>query len=155
MRVFLPASLPMLRAWVAAGSVGPGPLTGYAVTPGLREFYAGADDEELEYAATARAARASLRLVPGTEPRRVVVAVDAADVTARDDLDEGAVQSGVLPWRAVAAALVDDEEAEVAVAQAIGVVDEADFGDPDAEFLVGATEEFELQWFAAQELADL
>ena len=81
--------------------------------------------------------------------------MDAPDVAVRDDLDEGAVQSAGLPWRAVASALIDDEEAEVAVAQAIGVVDEADFGEPDAEFLVGATEQYELRWFATQELAGL
>lgn len=156
MRVYLPASLTILRRWVATGRIGAAPLTGYAVTPGLREWYIEGDAEELEYAATARAARACLRMLSGTEPRRVVVAIDVDAVVVRDDLDEGAVQvPSDVPLTAVAAALVDDEEAEVAVAEAIGAIDAADLGDPDAEFVVDAAEGYELQWFASQELADL
>jgi hypothetical protein len=157
MRIFLPASLAMLRAWVGERGAGPAPLTGYAVTSGLRAFYVDTDQDELEYAAMTRAARASLRLL-STEPRRVVVAVDVPDATVevRDDLDEGVVRTTEpVPWRSFAAAFVDDEEAEGAVAQAIPVVDAADLGDSDAEFLVGETEAYELQWFAVQELADL
>jgi hypothetical protein len=157
MRVYLPASLGLLRAWVQERSAGPAPLTGYAVTPGLRGFYAGADDHELEYVAMTRSARASLRLL-STESRRVVVAVEVNDelVDVRDDLDEGVVRvTSPVPWRSFAAAFVDDEEAEAAVAQAVPVVDAADLGDEDAEFLVGETEGYELQWYATQELADL
>jgi hypothetical protein len=133
-------------------------LTGYAVTPGLREWYADADIHELEYAATARAARASLRLLQESEPRRVVLAVDAPDaaVSVRDDLDEGAVElSAAVPWPAVAAALVDAQEAEDDVRLAIGQVDAADLGDADAEFAVSSTEDHELLWYATQEIPDL
>lgn len=157
MRVYLPASPALLRAWVQERGAGPAPLTGYAVTPGLRAYYADTSDDELEYAAMTRAARASLRLL-STESRRVVVAVDVpdAEIEVRDDLDEGVVRAtGHVPWRAFAAAFMDDEEAEAAVAQAVPVVDEADLGDPDAEFLIGETEAYELQWYATQELADL
>lgn len=158
MRVYLPTSLPMLRAWAAAGEVGPLPLTGFAVTPGLREWYASADDEELEYAATARAARSSLRLIPVSEPRRavLVVVLDGQSVTVRDDLTEGAVQlQAVVGWGQVACAFVDDSDAEPAVGEALGAIDAADLEDPDAEFVVSTAEDHELQWFATQEIATL
>lgn len=159
MRVYLPATLGLLRAWHAAGSVGPPPLTGYAVTPALREWYAEADAEELEYAATARAARAALRLLAGGDPpRRVVLALDAAaeEVQVRDDLDDGAVQlAAPLPWRKVAAGLVDDEAAAPAVARAAQLVDAADLGDEDAELAVGDAEDHTLAWYATQELGTL
>ena len=154
--MFLPASLPILRAWVLARGIGPPPLTGYAVTPGLRQEYGDADLEELEFAATARAARASLRLVPGTEPRRVVVALEVAGAVVRDDLATGAVEIGVpVPWRCVSCALVDDEDAQAAVARAISAVDAADLGELAAVRLVEQTEGYDLQWFATQELTDL
>lgn len=157
-RVYVPASLPLLRAWRRAGAL-PAPLTGYAVTSGLRKWYADDDDEALEYAATGRAARASLRLLDGAEQRRVVLAIDAdadADATVRDDLDEGAViVAGPVAWRAVVAGLVDDPAALQAVSAAAAVVDAADLGDDDAEFAVGEAESHELLWFATQELCDL
>lgn len=153
-RVYVPASLPLLRAWRDAGHL-PADVTAYAVTPGLRAWYADGDEEELEYAATRRAARASLRLLAGPETRRVVLAVEA-DPTVRDDLDEGAVVvPEPVPWRAVAAGLVDEAAAEPAVTAAAAVVDAADLGDDDAELTVGEAEDHGLLWFAAQELRDL
>jgi hypothetical protein len=153
-RVYVPASLALLRAWQAAGEL-PADLTGYAVTPGLRAWYVDGDDEELEFAATGRAARASLRLLDDSEQRRVVLAVDA-DVVVRDDLDEGAViVEQPVPWRAVVAGLVDDPSAQQAVLAAAAGVDAAELGDADAEFAVGEAESHELLWFATQELCDL
>lgn len=153
-RVYVPASLPLLRAWQAAGEL-PAALTGYAVTPGLRDWYANDDVEALEYAATGRAARASLRLLHGAEQRRVVLVVDA-DAAVRDDLDEGAViVERPVAWRAVAAGMIDDPEAQQAVTAAAVAVDAADLGDDDAEFAVGEAESHELLWFATQELCDL
>lgn len=153
-RVYIPASLPLVRAWRVAGEL-PAPLTGYAVTPGLRAWYADGDDEELEYAAAGRAARASLRLLDDAEHRRVVLAVET-DAVVRDDLDDGAVNV-VRPvaWRAVVAGMIDDPAAQQAVAAAAAVVDAADLGDDDAEFAVGEAESHELLWFATQELCDL
>ncbi len=148
--------------------LGPTPLTAYGVTAGLREWYASADAEELEYAASQRAARASLRLLGGAAAprgvdgaaglRRVVLALEVppGSVATRDDLDEGAVTvAGELPWRLVAAALVDTEAAQGAVGKAVLAVDAADLGEQDAELTVGDAEDFELAWYAAQELAGL
>lgn len=161
-RVYVPATLALLRAWLTAGEV-PAPRTGYAVTPGLRAWYEEGDAEELEYAATGRAARASLRLLSaevgavlgGVEPRRLVLAVDA-DATVRDDLDEGAVVvERPVRWPSVVAGLVDDCAAAQAVSAAVQLVDAADLGDDDAELTVGEAEGHELLWFATQELCDL
>lgn len=127
MRVYLPATLPLLRQWRAAGAV-PAPTTGFAVTPALRAADPGADEEELEYAATALAAEASARLPPAQgDGRRVVLAVDA-DAVVRDH-EPGAVEVvEPVPWRAVAAGLVGAD---------------------------GRSAGAELLWYATQELGDL
>ena len=100
MRVYVPATWPMLRTMVKNGILEPIGGTAFALTPRLRESYASGDDEELEYAALNEAARASLRLLAvefglgedSTPARRVVVAADLTDVTLRPDLDDGAVR---------------------------------------------------------------
>src|SRR5947199_4540067 len=114
MRIYLPATTTTLHALIDAGEVGPPPLTAFAVTPGLREWYVDDDAEELEYAATVEAARGSLRLIDaddGARRRRVVVAADVpdADVTVRDDLDRGVVEVAAwVPLSAIASVHVDD-----------------------------------------------
>ena len=166
MRVYLPATTNVLRTLVDEGRL-TGPLTAFAVTPGLREFYAlsdaGADEEELEYAALLAAARASLRLVdvdPSAARRRVVLAADAPDsaVSEVEDphADRGAVRiSGDVALAAVASAHVDGAEAEDDVRAAVGVVLEADLGSEDAQFVVDQAEGHELAWYATQEIGTL
>src|SRR5918911_4935333 len=80
MRVYIPATLTMLRTLVNSGELVPVAGTAFALTPMLRESYAAGDTEELEYAAMNEATRASLRLVAAeldgdsaAIPRRVVV----------------------------------------------------------------------------------
>src|SRR3954467_14141460 len=95
MRVYVPATLPMLAAAVTTGSVDA--TVAAAVTPALREWYIEGDAEELEYAAMLAAARSSLRLLaadPAAPRRRVVVAVELPDGAARPapDLDRSAVR---------------------------------------------------------------
>ncbi len=85
MRVYLPATLPVLAGVLRAAEIGPAPVQAYTVTPALREWYASADMEELEYAALMYAARASLRLLradPDAPRRRVVLAADVPDEQA-------------------------------------------------------------------------
>jgi hypothetical protein len=62
-RVYVPATISLLRRLVSDGELRPVGGTAFAVTPALRESYASGDTEELEYAAMADAARASLRLL--------------------------------------------------------------------------------------------
>ncbi|GLY64494.1 DUF6912 family protein [Amycolatopsis taiwanensis] len=156
MRVYLPATIGMLRKLVSEGKLQPVSGTGFALTPALRESYTSGSTEELEYAALLDAARASLRLLADDEkerPRRVVVSVDVDNATARPDLDAAVVRlAGPVVLAEVAAVHVDSEEAEEAVRTAANVIDAADLGDLDAEFALGDAEDHELAWYAPQEL---
>jgi hypothetical protein len=150
----------MLRRLVTEGTLDPMGGTAFALTPSLREAYAYGDTEELEYVAMRDAARASLRLLAielaGDQPawaRRVVVAADTDTATVRPDLDEAAVRvTGSIPIAAVVSVHIDEPDAEHAVREAAAVIDAADLGDPDAEFLLGEAEDFELAWYDATEL---
>ncbi|GAA4546145.1 DUF6912 family protein [Amycolatopsis samaneae] len=156
MRVYLPATIAMLRELNTTGEFRARSGTGFALTPALREAYASGSDEELEYAALLDAARASLRLIAAEEkgePRRAVVSADVEDATHRPDLDAAVVRlAGPVPLSRIAAIHVDAAEAEEAVTAAAAVIDAADLGDPDAEFTLGDAEDHELAWYAPQEL---
>ncbi|MFJ1589651.1 DUF6912 family protein [Kitasatospora albolonga] len=166
MRVYVPLTLSGLAAAHASGEVGPGPLTAYAVTPGLREWYVSDDIEELEYAALSRAAAASLRLIAGNPDearRRIVVAVDVPDGAATADPDHGLSTASLgevriataLPLAKAAAVHVDADEAEKDVAAAAAALGAADLGDDDAQFTVDGAEDHELLWFGVQEIQQL
>ncbi|MGY5030616.1 DUF6912 family protein [Streptomyces sp. 900116325] len=166
MRVYVPLTLSGLAAAHRAGEIGPGPLTAYAVTPALREWYVSDDIEELEYAALNRAAAASLRLIagdPGAVRRRAVVAVDVPDGQAVADPDHnldpsslGEVRIASAVALAKAAAVhVDADDAEKDVAAAASVLGAADLGDDDAQFVVDGAEDHELLWFGVQEIPNL
>jgi hypothetical protein len=165
MRVFLPSTLPALAEALRAGHVGPGTglgsgaLSGYAVTPALREAYASGDEEELEYSALTEAARASLRMIANDKaapPRRVVLAADLpADQVKPDaqDSEPGRVLiSAAVPIDRLASAHVDDAEAGADVRAAADALPAADAGDEDAKFAVDGAEGHELGWYATQEL---
>lgn len=160
MRVYIPATLAMLRTLVKSGELVPVSGIAFALTPMLRESYATGDTEELEYAAMTEAARASLRLLsteldddPQRSARRVVVAADMAQVRLRPDLDDAVVSvPGPVPITAVAAVHVDLAEAQTAVRAAAEVVTAADLGDPDAEFTIGDAEDHQMAWYAPAEL---
>lgn len=161
MRVYLPATSIALRELDDTGACAPPPLTAFAVTPGLREWYVDDDAEALEYAAMTEAARASLRLLdaaPQAARRRVVLAVDVADsaVEIRDDLDRGVVQVlQAVPISAVASVHIDDADAEPTVAAAAQAIVAADLGDPQAQERTDDAEGFDLAWYATQEIGDL
>lgn len=73
--------------------------------------------------------------------------------TLRPDLDDAVVRlSGPITWNRVASVHLDLVEAEPAVAKAVDVIDAADMGDPDAEFVLGDAEDHQLAWYATQEL---
>lgn len=161
MRVYLPATSRVLEGLADSGVLGPAPLTGFAVTAGLREHYLDDDIEALEYAAAAEAARAALRLIaadPAAAKRRLVISADVPDasVAVRDDLDRGVVRVAVeIPLAWCASVHADDDEAEATVALAAEQIDAADLGDPEAEEAVDDAEGFELSWYATQEIPDL
>jgi hypothetical protein len=159
-RVYIPATVAMLKALSADGELAAVGNTAFALTPALRESYASGGDEELEYAAMLDAARASLRLLntelekdPQAPPRRAVISADVDGAELRPDLDYAVVRlAGPIPLKVVAAVHLDTPEAEDAVRAAAAVVDAADLGDPDAEFTMGDAEDHELAWYAPQEL---
>ncbi|ALG13580.1 DUF6912 family protein [Kibdelosporangium phytohabitans] len=156
MRVYLPATVTMLHELNTAGEFKPLNGTAFALTPALREMYTEGSAEDLEYVAMADAARASLRLLssdPEAMRRRVVIAADVDGVTVRPDLDHSVVRlPGPVVLKDVASIHMDNSEAEDAVAKAVAVIDAADMGDEDAEFVLGDAEDHELAWYATQEL---
>ena len=158
MRVYLPCTLEQLRSALSTGQVDA--TLAFAVTPALREWYVEGDAEELEYAAGAAAARASLRLLAsgGNQPRRVVLAAEVPDGEAlpATDVDRAAVRlTGPVLLRLVDSALVDDASAADDVRRAAAALAAADAGDDDAAFVVDSVEDHELGWWAVQELAVL
>jgi hypothetical protein len=161
-RVYLPATLPMLASLKERGELDP-PSEAHAVTPELREWYAEGDEEELEYVAFTRAAQGALRLLrhePAAPRRRVVVSVDVPPhgIRRRGEQELGSSLVWVLdavPLGAVAAVHVDGPGAEFDIAQAADVVDEAAAGDPDAQFTVDGAEDHELAWYDPTELGQL
>jgi hypothetical protein len=159
-RVYLPATTTVVRTLLDQRLLDP-PLTAFAVTPALREWYVDDDIEELEYAAMLEAARSSLRLLdadPAAARRRVVVAFDApdSDVEVRDDLDRGVVRvTAPVPLGAVASVHLDERAAEQAVAAAADAIVAADLGSAEAQDTVDDAEGFELAWYATQELDEV
>ncbi len=159
MRVYLPATLPALRRLLDDDRLGDAPLPAYAVTPALREWYAEGDDEELEYAAMALAAAASVRMLdadPDAPRRRVVVVAETLSAEPAPHVDRAAVRvTAAVALRDVQAVHVDDPAAVPDVTAAADAVIEADLGSEDAAFRVAQAEGHELQWYATQEIGPL
>lgn len=161
MRVYLPSTFPGLRALLDNGGLGDPPLPGYAVTGDLREWYAEGDLDELEYAAMALAAKASVRLLDADQDavrRRVVVVVEVPDSEVRlvPHVDRAAVKvTAAVPLRDVKAVHVDDTSAVPDVKVAADAVVEADLGSEDAAFRLEQAEGHELAWYATQEIGPL
>lgn len=161
MRVYIPVTLAVLQQLVADGVVQPLGGTAFAVTPTLRESYAEGGDDELSEVVLGEAARASLRLLAagadededsGLPIRRAVLVADA-EAELRPDLDDAVVKIvGPVAIDQIVAAYVDIADAEPAVKAAVAVIDAADLGDEDAEFVVGDAQDHDLAWYATQEL---
>lgn len=170
MRVYVPLTLPALAQAHRSGELTAGSADAYAVTPGLREWYASDHVEELEYAALGRAAEASLRRLAGDPEavrRRVVVAVDVPDGSAPALAESGggsgadpgllgAVRiAGPLALSEAAAVHVDADDAVPDVAAAAAALAAAGQGDTGAQATVEGAEAHELLWFATQEIPAL
>jgi len=167
LRVYLPSTLPALTELLHTGEIGPAPVRGFAVTPALREWYSSGDLEELEYVAMMYAARKSLRLLatdPAAPTRRVVLAAELPDgpsgaiaATSGAGFDEAALVRINRPveLRDLVSVHVDDPSASSEIGIAVASILAADSGDEDAKFVVDGAEDYELQWYATQEIADL
>lgn len=157
MRVYIPATMPLLAGWLAAGRAPAGPA--HAVTPDLREWYREGSEDEMEYVAQLAAARSALDLLaadPDAPRRRVVLAADVADADvapgpARSEIVVGAA----VPLSAWASALLDDDEAEAVVSAAVTALGAAAAGDDDAAFLLDEAGATEMGWYGVQELPHL
>jgi len=161
-RVYVPATVPMLTTLRASGRLGTGPTVAHAVTPALREWYAEGDEEELEYVAFTRAAQAALQLLrhdPDAPRRRVVVSADVASTAlVHEDVELGSSTVRLpqpVTLTEVAAIHVDGADAAEEVAAAADMVEEALAGDPDAQFTVDGAEDHELEWYDPSELGQL
>jgi hypothetical protein len=165
-RVYVPSTLLGLAPLGARGALGPADdhsaVEGHAVTPQLREWYAEADEEELEYVAFTRAAQDALQLLHRDEsaPRRRVVV--SADVPAKvivhvsSDLGASLVRLATpVEFPAIASIHVDGVDAEADVTAAAMVVLAALAGDPDAQFVVDGAEDHELEWYDVSEVDQL
>lgn len=166
MRIYLPATIPLLAAardagcFTASRDAGPGGLPAHAVTPAVREWYTEGDLEELEYTALLEAAEAALELLrhDGKAPRRrVVVAADVPDAVVRPG---GTFRSSVrlqapVDLATVVSLHVDEVEAEPTIETAIGSLEAAYAGDDDARFQLDEAEACDLLWYDVTELDQL
>lgn len=144
-RIYVPANAAMLRTLADTGEVKPVSAV-HAVTAWLRREAPGADVEDLEYTAFADAAAASVALLPGQEPRRVVISADVPDDRVAEHGDgTGADFSGSVKLKKVAAVHMDDADA------AREIIAELESDEPD----VAAIEANVLDWYAPTELQDL
>jgi hypothetical protein len=162
MRVYVPATWPMLRTLVRSGELDPIGGTAFALTPRLREHYTSGDDEELEYAAMAQAARASVGLLaadPETVRRRVVISAEVSAVPPADgstELGDARLELRVvIPWTSVASVHVDAIQATSVIGKAADLWEAAQDGDDDALFALDSCEGEDLMWYATQEIPDL
>lgn len=161
-RVYVPATLPLLATVREQRELRPVPIFAHAVTPALREWYAEGDEEELEFVAFTRAAQGALRLLRYDDDaprRRVVISADIpVSAVRREDPELGSSivrLTEPVPLPAIAAIHVDAPEAETDVAAAAEVVEEALVGDPDAQFTVDSAEAHALAWYDVSELDSL
>jgi len=156
-RVYLPATLPLLTRWLALGAAElAGPA--YAVTPSVREWYREGDEEELEHVAQVTAATGSVELLAedaAAPRRRVVIAADVDDVAVSPTpaVNRAAVAiSRSVPVTQWASALLDGPEAAPVVASAVAALARAALGDDDAQFALDDAAAVELGWYGVQEL---
>lgn len=165
MRVYLPVTMPLLAAGRQARDFG-GQLAAHAVTPSVREWYTEGDEEELEFSALVDAANSSLRLLaadPEAPRRRVVVAAQVPDATVQPHSGAGQRHQDRSAVRLLAPVAladvvsvhVDDDDAALAVREAIAALPAADAGDADALFALDEAEAHDLLWYDVTEIDDL
>jgi hypothetical protein len=164
MRVYVGTTLTQLQALRDKGLEPP--VRAHAVTPSLREWYVEGDQDELEYAASADAARDSLHLLAAAGSpaarRRVVVAADVPDAAVHhepatlEDSGRSAVRLELsLDLEHVVSIHVDDDLALDDVAAAVAALPAAQAGDEDAQFTVDGADGHELAWYDVSELDDV
>lgn len=144
-RIYLPADVAMLAHLAETGEVAP-VATVHTVTAWLTGAAPGANEDDLEYTAFADAATASVALLAGQVPRRVVISADVPEalVIERAEGTEADFE-GTVSLKLVAAIHVDDATAAEEIAAELA----SDSPDLDA------IEANVLDWYAPSELQDL
>jgi hypothetical protein len=152
-RVYVPLDSEAL-ARLAAGELGPPPLEGYCATSALRRWYdedvgpdAGSDDEQLEAAAAALAAQASLAGLDPGGSTRLVAAVDVDGAVPDELVQPGRVRlERPVRLADLAAVLADTSDAAADVRAAVA--------DP-SDARLDAVEGHALAWWGPGELVTL
>ncbi|HEX2145432.1 MAG TPA: hypothetical protein VHG10_13085 [Glycomyces sp.] len=141
-RIYVPANAAMLKTLADTGELKPVSAV-HTVTAWLDREAPGADVEDLEYTAFADAATASVALLPGGVPRRVVISADVPDERVTERAEGTAVDfDGSVKLKKVAAVHVDDAAAAEEIAR------ELESDEPDPELIEANV----LDWYAASEL---
>ena len=165
MRTFLPTTPAQLALWRADGV--PAGVLGVRADDGFRLWYTDSDtsgaehgtpaelEEELEWAALQVAAQLSLHELAAdpSDPRRVVVSLDAVADVDDVDLPGGCRLSAAVPWARVAAVHLDEQAAAGAVQAALTAVAPATAATPVtvAGDLADPLDKHELLWFSPEE----
>lgn len=139
-RIYVPANAAMLRALADTGELEPaGPV--HMVTRALRLAHPDADVEDLEYTAFDDASLASIGLLAGQVPRRVVVSADVPGDRLEEREGTAADFRGTVRLKKVAAVHVDDADAAALLAS-----DAPDLAELEARLL---------DWYAPSELDEV
>ena len=162
MRVYVASTLSGLTRLLSDGGLlvpAGSTLTAHGVTRELWNASPEAEQDELEYTALMAAAYDSLVLIadtPGERPARVVIVAEAPDQAVGRVVDvtsEVTVEVDLLLAR-ISAIHVDEPTAADVVRAAAALVPAAQQGDADALDAV-ELEDYELLWYATQEIAEL
>ena len=150
MTVVVPVSVEQLSGLREAPLAGP--VTGFAVTPGLRDTFGlgDADEEEADRTALLLAGLSSLT----SYGKRLAVVIDALAVDHGDPLGEVTLRG--VAWGEVSAIFADSPEAATAVSAAAEAVSGLDLDVAwDVEAVHVLMAEHDLLWFGPEELDTL
>lgn len=162
MRVYVASTLSGLTRLLSDGALrvpAESTLTAHGVTRELWTASPEAEEDELEYTALLAAAYDSLVLIadtPGEHPARVVIVAEVPDraVGRVVDVTSEVTVDVDLPLARISAIHVDEPAAADAIRAAVALLPAAQQGDAAAMDVV-ELEDYELLWYATQEIADL
>ena len=144
-RIYVPADIAMLAHLAETGEVKP-VSTVHTVTTWLERAAPGADVEDLEFTAFSDAAMASVALLAGQVPRRVVISADVPDELVIERIEGTEADfEGNVRFKLVAAIHVDDARAAGEIAAELAS------NTPDLD----AIEANVLDWYDPSELQEL
>ncbi|GAB3219828.1 hypothetical protein GCM10027447_03390 [Glycomyces halotolerans] len=145
-RIYVPANLAILGGLAETGEWKPAEPV-HMVTAALRRAFPEADVEDLEYTAFADAALASVALLVGEVPRRVVISADVPARILTEHADGTAADlDGSVKRKKVAAVHIDDADAAEDIAEALASPEGAD---------LEAVEAHVLDWYDPSELDEV